>query len=315
MVSRLGPAALMLFASTAPAEGRPETSSLAPVVVSQEDWGRVWMELARLRALPAGSRDVQAGRALEQRARVAIAGVDERASARGHLVVAQLARLGLSGIEAGPSVTELAHRSLVGFDGAEAWLLAEVLPSGAARVRAVLHALQRTDPLSDEQSQLAWSIALSEADELRLAQGALPLQRLLHERYHSIGSAINLALTVSRLGDRAALDQLLADATRRAESVGRPSEELWSCWGTALAGFGDETRARDYLGRALARGSGDAALVLARMDLVAGRLDAARSGFRPSILSSPPSPWGLRGWGTSLLPMPHTPPATELLQP
>ena len=46
--------------------------------------------------------------------------------------------------------------------------------------------------------------------------------------------------------------------------------------------------------------------MLGRLDLDAGRLEAARKGFRASILSDRPAAWALRGWGLTLLPEPPT---------
>jgi len=152
-------------------------------------------------------------------------------------------------------------------------------------------------------------VVANEARALRLEQGALPIQLVLQERYLAAWSAIDLAVTHSRLGNVAALDILLASAIQREEAEGRPTADLWSRWGLARLGFGDESTARDYLGRALARGSTDAALVLGLMDLRAGRLESARNGLRPLILSDPPAAWALRGWGVSLLPPAHTEPA------
>ena len=140
---------------------------------------------------------------------------------------------------------------------------------------------------------------------MRLAEGALPIQEVLHARYQTVWSAIDLALTRTRLGDREGADTALAATIEREEGAGRPSADLWSQRGISALGFGDERRARDYFGQALARGSEDAALVLGWLELEAGRLEAARKAFRPSILSEQPAAWALRGWGLTLLPAPH----------
>jgi len=208
------------------------------------------------------------------------------------------------------TIERLAGEPLHAFSPREAWLLAEIVPPGATCVRVVMYALRGTMQLSRAQLEFAWNTAVAEARALRLAEGALPIQELLHERYGAAWSAVDLALTQSRLGDREGLDRVLGSAIERERAAGRATAELWSRWGIATLGFGDEARARDYLGRALAEGSTDAALVLGKAEFESGHAAAARASWRPSILSDTPSPWALRGWGLTLLPKAHTLPAT-----
>jgi hypothetical protein len=118
-------------------------------------------------------------------------------------------------------------------------------------------------------------------------------------------------MTYRLLGDQAKVEQILCAAMEQEQAAGRPTHELWNQRGIAAQGFGDDRAARDHLGRALALGSEDAGLVLARMDLVAGRRAAARVGFRAHILNQPPPDWAWRGWGTTLLPAAFAEPAVK----
>jgi hypothetical protein len=201
------------------------------------------------------------------------------------------------------------------FRGAELWFLADILPSGPERAEVALEALRSTETAQDWQVLLAWNAAVEEALALRLAGPALALQEELAARYAADWSAIDLALTRRLLGDAAGADEVLSRAIEREASAGRPTAELWSQRGIAALAAGDEARGRDYLGRALALGSEDAGLVLARLDLVAGRPEAARRGFRPPILRTPQADWALRGWGVSLLPPAESPPARQVQSP
>ena len=97
-------------------------------------------------------------------------------------------------------------------------------------------------------------------------------------------------------------DAVLADVIASQEAAGRPTGDLWSQRGISALAAGDNRRALNYFGRALARGSSNAAVVLARMDLDAGRRRAARIGFRALLWYGEPGAWALRGWGLSLLP-------------
>jgi len=266
------------------------------------DWASVWARLDGLRELEAESP--AAVRMAGELAGVARA---HAADPRGRLVAAQLDRI--AGRPPAPGVLdELARLPLEAFEGRAIWLLAEVLPPGPQRVRAALQALAMTDSPTPREVRIAWNVAVDEARALRLAEGASPIQEVLFERFPAPWSAIDLALTRTWLGDAAGVDAVLAQAIAREEAAGRPAADLWSQRGIAALGFGDEARARDYLGRALARGSEDASLVLGRLDLDAGRLEAARMEFRASILSDRPAAWALRGWGLTLLPRPQAAP-------
>lgn len=184
----------------------------------------------------------------------------------------------------------------------EAWQRAAALPAGdPARAAAVLEALAaRQGPLDDASLRLAWETGVAAASELRLGE-AVGIQQELAERHPEPWSAMDLALSLGRAGRTAEADLVLERALERvsrAEGAG-----LWERRGLLWLGAGDERRARDCLGRALARGSGDAAVVLAWLDLERGRSAQARAGFRPGLYDDPPGAWALRGWGLSLLPI------------
>jgi hypothetical protein len=192
------------------------------------------------------------------------------------------------------------------FEGAENWLAAEVLAPSSLRAAAVLRALPATaGALPPERMRLAWEVGADEARALRL-DGARGLQEALHRRALAAWSAMDLALTLNRLGDAQAADRVLSEQIERESAAGRPTGDLWAQRGTQALGNGDEVLARDYLGHGLARGSVDAGVVLARLDLDRGRLAEARAGFRALLLDPAPSPWAARGWGLSLLPPPRT---------
>jgi len=189
------------------------------------------------------------------------------------------------------------------------WHAAVCLPPGPLRVRAVEAGLEKPGALERWEQLLAWDTAVEEARLLRFREGALGIQRELHRRYAAVWSAMDLALSLRQLNEREECDALVLQAIERAHEEGQPTVGLWSQRGINALGFGDEARGRDYLGRALAMGSNDASIVLGRLDLVSGRIEAARAAFRASILSDPEGPWAQRGWGLSLLPRPKTAPS------
>ena len=189
------------------------------------------------------------------------------------------------------------------------WHAAVCLPQGPLRVQAIEAGLSKAGALERWEQLLAWNTAVEEARVLRFREGSLGIQRELHRRYAAVWSAMDLALTLRQLNEQEECDALVAQAIERAHKEGQPTVGLWSQRGINALGFGDEARGRDYLGRALAMGSNDASIVLGRLDLVSGRIEAARAAFRGSILSDPEGAWAQRGWGLSLLPRPKTPPA------
>lgn len=219
---------------------------------------------------------------------------------RAHLLEAQVARwsTGASGDILSMLQTVPARQLSV----RECWLAAEVLPPGHVRTAVLLRALSGTPELSTDLLNMAWRMAVEEALALRLNQGARPVQEILHQRYQAAWSAIDLSITHRTLGHGVEADAMLAEAIAREEAAQRSTADLWSRRGVAAFGNGDERQARHYLGRALTRGSMDATLMLGLIDLLAGRHEAARMGFRTSILSDQPAAWALRGWGVTLLP-------------
>lgn len=273
------------------------TAASAPESVTS-DWPSVWTELVALE-----EAEVQSEQAAELRRRLEATAEARAGTARGELLSRHLARLaGAPNPESPAWLTGPAPS----FTGRERWLAAEVIPPGPDRVRAVLAALDAPDgePVDRDRRYLmcAWGTAVAEARARRLQKGAQPIQERLHAHFEAPWTALDLSLTHLLGGDPEAADAVLAAVIAR-EGPGSPSVlELWSQRGNVALAIGDERRARDYLGWALGRGSGNAAVVLARLDLDAGRVRPARTGFRALLWGDDPGAWALRGWGLSLLP-------------
>ncbi|TAJ02142.1 MAG: hypothetical protein EPO68_18365 [Planctomycetota bacterium] len=179
------------------------------------------------------------------------------------------------------------------------WAAVAALPAGrerAARVALLLH--DRARELSKPEIELAWRVGTEEADALRF-DSAVPVQRALYERMPALWSVSNLALSLNRLEGAGSADKVLAEWLPRAR--GSERADVWSQRGTYWLGAGDAARGRPLLARAIALGSSDATVVLAREDLAAGRVAAARAGFAAALLERTPSPWAVRGFGVALL--------------
>ncbi len=182
-----------------------------------------------------------------------------------------------------------------------AWERAAALPAGdPARADAVAQALALwPGPLDPEELQLAWAAGVEAAGALRLER-AIEIQTALEARHPAPWSGMDLALTLGLAGRLTEAERVLERTLASTPGEGRA--ELCSRRGLLWLGAGDERRARDHLGRALALGSADAALVLAWLDLERGRPEEARAGFRAGLYDDPPGAWALRGWGLTLLP-------------
>lgn len=166
-----------------------------------------------------------------------------------------------------------------------------------AAARAALSALATgTAALTDERQALAFRLgtALAETNDLALAA---ELQMALHARVRADWSAINAAITLVALGRADEAESLLA---AHEPGAGAPGD-IANHRGLAAMGRGDVGAARRHFARALVSGSRDAGLSLARLDLVAGHVDRARAGFRPSVDDPEPHAWALRGWSLTLL--------------
>ncbi len=255
------------------------------------DWTAVWQDLRALRSEdPASPDPARVRRELVSRAEEA--GDDPRA----HLLRAQLDWLD------NPSHAVTLGQLGVGEDWVfateESWLAAEILRADGGRLRALQEALAGTETLDSAQVNLVWATALGELEGLRF-DGAIDLLEDLHSRYLAEWSAINLSLAYAAVGRAEEADRVVAEQIQRQGPQG--SMALWSRRGNAAWGNGDDRRARDYFGKALALGSSDAAIVLARLDFFDDRILRARSGFRALLYDPEPSAWALRGWGLSLL--------------
>jgi tetratricopeptide (TPR) repeat protein len=174
----------------------------------------------------------------------------------------------------------------------------------------VQRALAADTRLTTWQVLLAWNAAVDEARAFRLEESTLPIQLRLREIYQDAWSANELALTYKALGQGQAADRLLGEAISAELETGRRAAELWETRGINALAFGSEGLARDYLGKAMAYGSPGAALLLARLDLSAGRTTQARSAFRALLLDQPSPDWAWRGWGMALLPDPIVAPGS-----
>lgn len=284
--------------------------SLGLLLGQADIWAQVWTELETLRTGKVTPAEASVLRAhLSEASRLGPEGP------RRDLLRASLEFL--AGREATAVSRRLSELDPTPFTPRELWFLADLMPPGGSRARLVLEALKAPTALSDWQVLVAWNTAVDEARALRLSESCLPIQKSLHARFQAGWSAEDLALTYRALGQSRSADDVLAEAIGLEESRGRRPAGLWEKRGINALGFGDESLARDYLGRALALGSDDAGLVLSRLELQEGNLDRARRGFLALILGKPPSDWAWRGWGSSLLPTPfvrpapRTPPSNE----
>jgi tetratricopeptide (TPR) repeat protein len=259
-----------------------------------DTWAQLWTELERLKG------EVPAAEAAALTAHLQEALAEASEDPRGELLRASLEAH--QGRDTSSTARRLAALEPTPFAPREHWFLADLLPRGPERARAVLRALEAPSNLARWQFILAWNTAVDGARGLRFEEFALPIQLALHARYQAEWSALDLALTYKSMGEHAEADRILAEAIEREDAAGRTTRNLWEQRGILALGSGDEARARDYLGKALAFGSDDAGLLLSRLDLMAGRTERARAGFRALILASPPPDWAWRGWGMTLLP-------------
>ena len=276
---------------------------LTLVSLQADSWAQIWTELETLRggkisAAEAGVLRDHLGEALHKGAE----------GPRADLLGAALEAL--AGRDATSAAKRMATLEPSPFSVRERWFLADLLPAGAERARVVLTALETPAPLADWQALLAWNTAVDEVRALRIEETALPIQLDLHERYDADWSAGDLALTYMALGQGDAAVGVLERAIERVRAGGGNLAALLERRGIQALGFGDETAARDYLGLALAMRSDDAGLLLSRLDLLAGRMEAARRGFQALVLGRPPPDWAWRGWGMALLPPAFAEPAT-----
>lgn len=278
-------ALLALAAALAGPAGDPARALPRPVVGLaglEGEWGAIWRQV--LAAAPDQRAEVARGVGLPEAPADPVRQDLLRALAGERDAAERLAR-DLAGAEAWP------------LDGGESWLAGSVLPAGRVRSRAVLFGLRdsRAGELSPEFQRIGFEAGVEAAEDLRLEE-ALELQSALHAVARAEWSAENLALSLRLSGEYTRADEVLR---RQIEEV-RDTADLWSQRGLNALGAGDVDGARRLLGVGVARGSQDAASMLARLDLSLGR-SAARSEFA-ALLSSAgdePGPWDLRGFGLS----------------
>ncbi len=183
---------------------------------------------------------------------------------------------------------------------AQGWVLAEqqLDSDAAAAAQAAAAGLAgSTGDVAGEHQQLAFEILVQLASEGRHEQAEV-LAAPLHERVAADWTAVNLCLVLSQTGRFDQADAVLHSQLPRSTDPA----ELWNQRALLASGQGHADLFRARLGRAVRLGSANAALSLARADALAGRLEAARAGYRAGCDRTPPAPWSLRGWALTLLP-------------
>lgn len=276
---------LLVLLAAGPTLGRP----------AQE--ATIWREIAAIERLERNSSE----RATR------IAALRASSPGRDRSAVGALVRAKLDALTGAPVILAWDLSGPWPYDREASWAAASVLPAGPTRGRALAFALGPLEsaagepPLSPAEAQLAYEGWVDAADNLRLEE-ALTIGRNLHARSRATWSAISLALTTMRAGLAEECDAVLAAQIAQAGNSAADLAALWDHRGIAALGAGWEQPGRFALGRAVLHGSTVAAVVLARLDLAAGKLEAARAGFRAALIENPASDWARRGWGLTLLP-------------
>ncbi len=278
-----------------------------------EGWPEVWGLLSRLRNQDLGQAERADLRSILGNTSSKLEGSGPRPKILSHLLslwdgeTPAALTLGDLVLETDPGAS--------GLQGQEHWFLAEVLVAGERRAVEVQAGLLSA-PLSEDsltanrRLNLAWTVGVAEARAGRHRGGALPIQSQLYVDFPGAWSAMDLALTLSLLGEGDRADAVLESEIARETSAGgqpggvagRVDPELWNQRGLVALGLCHERRARDYFGRALRLGSQNSTVVLARLDLIQGKLEGARRGFRSLSWGPDPGAWTQRGYGLSLLP-------------
>lgn len=166
------------------------------------------------------------------------------------------------------------------------------------RLLAELHAveLQGNGPsLELQQRAFAWSSERVAAGDL---ESAAEVQARLHAHLSAEWTAINLALTWTRLGRLDEAREMLGAFLEREPR----NAAAWNHLGQLELGDGNPLQARRHWARAIACGSQGATVSLARLDWDQGRIESARVGFRVGAGRPDPDAWSLRGWALSCLP-------------
>ncbi len=186
----------------------------------------------------------------------------------------------------------------------ESWMALDALPTGSVRSEVARRCLEvTTGAWSPAQISSAYRAGVEAAEDLRLEE-AISIQQPLHDRVAEEWSAFNLALSLRRTGLYQRADRVLDEQIAKGASA-----DLYSQRGLNSLGSGNVKKARTHLGAALARGSMDAAVMLARLDLADGEFHSARAGFRAVLAENSTNAWARRGWGVAQVqrPLPQSP--------
>ncbi len=167
------------------------------------------------------------------------------------------------------------------------------------RDRMALAISLQSEDLSPSQLGLAFRAARSAALWLEFdgPGGAIALQHLLHQKNGADWTAVNLALSLERVGDFDGAAAVLEEQTWR----GAASPLIMTRQGLGLIARGRMRAGRARLSIAMARGSDDAEITLARLDLSSGRRVEALKGFSAVLSRSDAGAWSRRGYGMALL--------------
>jgi hypothetical protein len=282
---------------------------LAPAPrAAPEPWGQAWRDLARLEESVPGSpqferirRELESLQDREERG--AKKSRDAGATYRAQILRAQIARLrGAPFKPVGEPASELPL-----FSG-EAWLALQVAGPGPTRVRALDAALAE-GAKADLPPRIERGIEAAEEDARNLKlDWAAAEARALHASAADRRTARLLARIQRLRGetDEAAelLEASLANASDAADRAA-----LHDDLGEVRLAAGEEDRALEQFGAALALGSGRAAEHLAARALSDGRIERARALYRSLEDEAYRRHGAARGYALALLTAPEAGPA------
>lgn len=137
-----------------------------------------------------------------------------------------------------------------------------------------------------------------DAYELDAAEALI---RAMHEREHASWSAESYSMLLGR-ADRFDEARRILDEQIERSTTDEERRALLETRALSTLGAGHIDLARREFGVAMLLGSSDAAVVLGRLALSAGRLERARCISRVQLSEQPAPAWAMRAWGLSMLP-------------